>query len=206
MGQHFEIKDDGTIVRGERKTSESSKKTKAWLVVLALLLVGGGGIGYYLHNSEKITEPVITEAIEKPAKATVAVVSDFPNEQRIKNFIENYYAVFNNRTYDKFDDFFAETVYRFFAERDIKGSTIKDIQRKYHEQTLRTKSVSSFIRWGTFEQTRNGNDVVVSFIMDYYLNTERFGNQKYVLKVKMDINKNYKIVGINEDTLEKHNL
>jgi hypothetical protein len=210
----YRIAEDGTIIRGESPSPEPPKKSKAWLVVLLLLLVGGGIIGYgYYLNKQKI-EPQVIQSVEVvPAEvipvdmAPVEEVSDFPNDQLIKEFIENYYAIFGNKEYYKIDNFFAETVTHYFNETNVKGTTIKERYREYHEETLKTKSVSFTIRWNTFEQTKISNDLVaVSFIVDDYLDTERYGNQHYILKINMDINSDYKIVGLSESTIEKMNL
>jgi TonB family protein len=126
------------------------------------------------------------------------------NEQKIKTLINNYYTAFANREYYKLDNFFAETVYKFFAQKNVKGSTIKDSYKEYHEKNLKTKSISYAIRWETFEQEQTDNGIVtVNFIMDYYLDSEKYGNQKYVLQIKIDIDNNYKIVGMNEKTLDR---
>jgi hypothetical protein len=125
-------------------------------------------------------------------------------EEKIKTLINNYYTAFANREYYKLDNFFAETVVEFFAQKNVKGSTIKDGYKEYHDKILKTKSISYTIRWETFKQKQIGDGIVsVGFIMDYYLNSEKYGNQKYVLQLKIDINNDYKIVGMNEKTLER---
>lgn len=204
MGNNdYRIDDDGTIIRGESTSPPKPKKSKVWLIVLLLLFVVGGiGVGYYFNNQP--TEP---QAVQPVEVVPVETVSDFPNEQRIKDFIKSYYTIFENKEYYEIDNFFAETVTPYFNETNVKGSTIKERYRKYHEETLKTKSVSFSIRWDTFELTIISNDLVsTSFTLDDYLNTERYGNQHYTLKVLMDINSDYKIVGISEETIEKINL
>jgi hypothetical protein len=197
----YRIDYDGTIIRGESTSPQKPKKSKVWLIVL-LLLVVGIGVGYYSNK-----QPIEPQKLQPVEVAIVETISDFPNEQQIKDFIKSYYAIFENKEYYKIDNFYAETVTRYFRETNVKGTTIKERYRKYHEETLKTKSVSFSIRWDTYEQTKISNDVVsVSFTVNDYLDTERYGNQNYKLKIKMDINSDYKIVGISEDTMGKINL
>ncbi|MDR0540986.1 MAG: hypothetical protein LBH19_02110 [Dysgonamonadaceae bacterium] len=203
----YRIAEDGTIIRGESTNTRPKppQKSNARLIALLLLplsIVGGMGIGYYLNN-----QPIKPQEVQLVEVVPVKTVPDFPNEQRIKDFVKSYYAIFGNNEYYKLDNFFAETVTRYFKETNVKGATLKERYRKYHEKTLGTKSISFSVRWNTFTQQQINNNIVeVNFIMDYYLNTKRYGNQKYVLKIKMDINSGYKIVGISEDTIERQNL
>jgi hypothetical protein len=210
---NYRIAEDGTIIRdggiGASSNPEPPKKSKTRLIVLLLLLVVGGGasIGYYFGNQNSTEQASPTEQAPPYNNPVEVIVSDFPNERRIKDFINDYYSIFANNEYYKLDNYFAEMVPRYYKKTNVTRSEIKEGYIKYHERTLRVKSISYSVRWNTFEQTKISNDVVsVSFILDYYLNTERFGNQKYVLKIKKDINSNYKIVGISEDIIERQNL
>ena len=196
---NFIIADDGTIIRdgGVGSDPKPPQKSKMWLIILLLFLVSGGGIivNYYFSNQNPTEQP------------PMVILSDFPNEQRIKDFIYGYYSIFENKEYYKLDGCFAEIVPVFFKKTNVTRTEIKEESIKYHEKNLKTKSISFSIRWNTFEQTKISSDIVtVNFIMNYYLNTERFGNQKYVLKIKMDINSDYKIVRISEETIERQNL
>jgi hypothetical protein len=202
MGQLFDIKDDGTIVRGGTNPKQP-KKSKTWLIVLLLCLAIGGGlsIGYYVNNTKTEDQQMPDEQV------TTEVVSDFPNEHRIKELINNYYNVFKNKQYYKLDDFFAETVFRYFAENNVTGTSIKDRYKKYCEETLGVKTMSFSVHWQSFEQKPISNGMIsISFILDYYLDSQRYGNQKYELKIDMNINKDYKIIGINEKTINRYNL
>jgi hypothetical protein len=210
------------IVLQNHKSRSKTNSTKIILIVIAVVIALVALIVVVVNSLsdkktqmsqmnllvEEVTEPVYDEqeVIETPEYDKVEIITDFPNEQQIKDFIRDYYEVLQNKEYYKITDYYAEIVPRFFKKTNVANTEIRDGQIKYHEQTLKTISVTPSVRWNTFEIIDKGNIAEISFIMDYYLNTERYGNQKYVLKVKIDINNDYKIVGISEDRLEKENL
>lgn len=146
------------------------------------------------------------EVIQTPKNNEGEVSNDIPKEQQIKDFIISFYQSQQNKEFDRITDFYADIVPRFYDKTNISKIEIRDGLIKYHEQTLKTISITPSFRWETFEMTNDGDITKVSFIMDYYLNTEKFGNQKYVISVKIDIDRQFKIVGISEETLEKENL
>ena len=155
-------------------------------------------------NSQVAEQKPVTQTTSQKGTSPVSI---FPDEQKIKTLINNYYDAFKYRQYSKLDNYFAETVHTYFNKTNVKGSSIKDSQKNYHEKTLKTKEVSHFIYWDTFTVEKSSANVVsVSFILDYWLNTEKYGNQKYKLKIYMDINNNYRIINIQEKQLEKINL
>lgn len=128
------------------------------------------------------------------------------DDQRIMDFIDAYYTMIQNMEFERIPEFFAPVVPEFFNKSFVQNDKIKDDQIKYQNETLKTISIRPEIRWNSFEITHGDNKAHIQFFMDYYLNTQRYGNQLYVLKVNIDINEEYQIIGIHEDTLERSNL
>jgi hypothetical protein len=169
-----------------------------WAIPITILLL----ILVYILLKPKAKE--ITTLNQIPIEITTPKEPkrDFPNEKKVKHFIADYHGALSNREYYRLDDFYTDNVEEFFAAKNVDGKTIKIRIEKYQEQTLKTISMRYDIDWSTYTQTKiNDNDVYVRFVFDYYLNTKKFGNQKYTIQHELHLNSEYKIFKIKDTSL-----
>jgi len=198
MGQIFEIQEDGTILRGG---SQPSKKTKIWLIVILLIIAGIIGIVYISNpKNGKVKHPKMED------------VTMFPDREKVKNVINQYYTILKNNQYDKLDNLYAYNVNRYFGESNVRGASIKERTRKYEEDNLGIYEKNFNVRWNTFEigvvvplndDRTDGNKASVSYILDYDLNCRKLGYKEFIIKMYIEINEDYKIVSIYEDIISR---
>jgi len=166
MKQHFEILDDGTIVRGS-----PSRKSKTWLIVLLLLLVGGIGIGYYLNNTEEITEPATEEAvselnvIEDPDDEIYVIVEELPSfpggEEAMREFLRQnlrYPAIAQEIGIQ------GKVFVRFVVKKDgsiSNASIVRGVHTSLDNEALRV--IRSMPNWEPGEH--KGQKVSVSYVI-----------------------------------------
>lgn len=172
-----------------RKKPSSNAGLVIGIMLGALVLIGGGIFGVmYLINSN---------ADES--------ASDFPNEKKVISTIKRFTNAVDRDDFETISDCYAQEVERYHNDRNTDNNRVVKGYKNYNEK-FGVYNKRTSIREGSFEITPLNDSIVsVIYVEDFHI--DRYDSNKwtdFVLRKHVKLDKDYKIISIYDDQLEKY--
>jgi archaellum component FlaC len=128
----------------------------------------------------------------------------FPNESRIKNFINNFNQYISDNNFQGLKELYAPTVKRY---HDTYNQNRKDVIERYkrYDKVFGVYGKRSEVRWNTLQIVPQGENLVyIQYIDDYSIDRYDKNNySKFVLEKHIELNRDYQVVSIYDIQLSK---
>ena len=207
MGQFFEIKDDGTIVR-----QATSKKPKTWIILMLIFfgIIGIVVIRQYTKVEEIGNGQVTNAPLSNPVNPVPKTITSpknvaFPDKDKIITLINRYNNGVKNNQFSTISSLYANRVKRFYNIYNTDNGTVIENLKKY--DTMFGVNDKHFdVHWNTLKFNKiNDNTINVNYTVDYTLDRiDKSKPSKYVLNMIIELNSDYQIVSIYEDIKSKN--
>jgi hypothetical protein len=139
----------------------------------------------------------LIELSEKKPETT----NNFPNRERIVDFISNYYTFIKDERFNELGSLLADNVKRYFSAYNLTRSEVINNYKDY-DRMFKVHDKKFMVDWSSLNLTNEDNNVFVTYILDYVIDREdKTKPSKYKIKMMITINNRYQIIGIYEKIL-----
>ncbi|MBO4645008.1 MAG: serine/threonine protein kinase [Bacteroidales bacterium] len=162
-------------------------KRRVWPVILCvLLLLALGAGGYYWYQS-------------RPQQDT------FPEQVKIEKLISDFATFTDEDDVEGMAGLYADQIQRYYNERNCTPAYVRKSFRNYNK-TFKVSRKKSSVRWETLKISglHNENTVEFQVCIDFTIDrADKNKNNYFLLEKHFEIDRNYKIVSVYDEQLEK---